>query len=166
MEIYAHLFTQLTPKRPLRSEAEKERRISNRWSGQSQHYLRNINNELEPSSLGKGNRDSVGTTDSTASEDDPPPPLPIKMREADYCNLPEELSSNQCPASGTLNNLNKSSGQWKNKLPTPTDDDVDSHSNKPPTPPPKPKRPIHSLQKIVLASNDVETSHVEDSSTA
>lgn len=150
-------FTQLTPKRPLRSEAEKERRMSNRWSGQSQHYLRNINNELE-TSLGKGNRDSVGTTDSTASEDDPPPPLPIKMREADYCNLPEELSSNQCLASSTLNNLNKSSGQWKNKLPTPTDDDLDSHSNKPPTPPPKPKRSINNLHKIVLASNDVEDS--------
>ncbi|XP_070151185.1 dedicator of cytokinesis protein 1 isoform X4 [Polyergus mexicanus] len=160
------LRQELTPKRPLRSEAEKERRMSNRWSGQSQHYLRNINNELEPSNLGKGNRDSVGTTDSTASEDDPPPPLPIKMREADYCNLPEDLSSNQCLASSTLNNLNKSSGLWKNKLPTPTDDDLDSHSNKPPTPPPKPKRPINSLHKIVFSSNDVETSHIEDSSSA
>lgn len=140
--------------------------MSNRWSGQSQHYLRNINNELEPSNLGKGNRDSVGTTDSTTSEDDPPPPLPIKMREADYCNLPEELSSNQCLASSTLNNLNKSSGLWKNKLPTPTDDDLDNHSNKPPTPPPKPKRPINNLHTIVLSSNDVETSYVEDSSTA
>ncbi|EFN73187.1 Dedicator of cytokinesis protein 1 [Camponotus floridanus] len=159
------LRQELTPKRPLRSEAEKERRMSNRWSGQSQHYLRNISNELEPSNLGKGNRDSVGTTDSTASEDDPPPPLPIKMREADYCNLPEELSSNQCLASSPLNNLNKSPGQWKNKLPTPTDDDLDSHSNKPPTPPPKPKRPINNLHKIVvLASNDDKD--VEDSSTA
>lgn len=139
--------------------------MSNRWSGQSQHYLRNISNELEPSNLGKGNRDSVGTTDSTASEDDPPPPLPIKMREADYCNLPEELSSNQCLGSSPLNNLNKSPGQWKNKLPTPTDDDLDSHSNKPPTPPPKPKRPINNLHKIVvLASNDDKD--VEDSSTA
>jgi len=135
--------------------------MSNRWSGQS-HYLRNINNG-ESSGLGKGNRDSVGTTDSTASEDDPPPPLPIKMREADYCNLPEELSTNRCAAA--LNNLNKSSGQWKNKLPTPTDDDVDNHS-KPPTPPPKPKRPIHNLNKNTLASTDVENSLVEDSSIA
>lgn len=151
----------LTPKRPLRSEVEKERRMSNRWSGQSQHYLRNINNGLEPSGLGKGNRDSVGTTDSTASEDDPPPPLPIKMREADYCNLPEELSTNRCAT--ILNNLNKSSG--KNKLPTPIDDDLDIHS-KPPTPPPKPKRTVHNLNKNTLASNDVENSLVEDSSTA
>lgn len=160
-----HVFElrqELTPKRPLRSEVEKERRMSNRWSGQS-HYLRNINNGLEPSGLGKGNRDSVGTTDSTASEDDPPPPLPIKMREADYCNLPEEVSTNRCAT--TLNNLNKSSGQWKNKLPTPTDDDVDSQA-KPPTPPPKPKRPIHNLNRNVLATNDVENSPVEDSSIA
>jgi len=140
---------------------EKERRISNRWSGQSQQYLRNTNNGMESSNLGKENRDSVGTTDSTASEDDPPPPLPIKMREADYCNLPEELSIQRC----AISNLNKTSGQWKNKLPTPTDDDLDIHS-KPPTPPPKPKRPIQNLSKIVISSGDIETSHIEDSSIA
>lgn len=159
------LRQELTPKRPLRSEVEKERRMSNRWSGQSQHYLRNANNGLDSGSLGKGNRDSVGTTDSTASEDDPPPPLPIKTREADYCNLPEELSSShhRCMTSG-LNNLNRSLEQWtKNKLPTPTDE-LDDHT-KPPTPPPKPKRPVHSLNKIVLSSNDVDNLH-EDSSTA
>ncbi|KAL0128381.1 hypothetical protein PUN28_003578 [Cardiocondyla obscurior] len=159
----AHVFElrqELTPKRPLRSEAEKERRMSNRWSGQS-HYLRSISNGLESSSLGKGNRDSVGTTDSTASEDDPPPPLPIKMREADYCNLPEELSTDRCTV--TLNNLNKSSGQLKNKLPTPTDNDVDGHS-KPPTPPPKPKRSTHNLNKNILASNN-DTLSVEESAT-
>lgn len=156
-------FAQLTPKRPLRSEVEKERRMSNRWSGQSQHYLRN-NNGMDSNYLGKGNRDSIGTTDSTTSEDDPPPPLPIKMREADYCNLPEDLSTNQCKVDN-INNLNKSPGQWKEKLPTPTDDDLDNHS-KPPTPPPKPKRPINNLTKIVLSSpNNVENSH-EDSSTA
>ncbi|XP_020283330.1 dedicator of cytokinesis protein 1 isoform X3 [Pseudomyrmex gracilis] len=158
------LRQELTPKRPLRSEVEKERRMSNRWSGQSQHYLRN-NNGMDSNYLGKGNRDSIGTTDSTASEDDPPPPLPIKMREADYCNLPEELSTNQCKVDN-MNNLNKSPGQWKEKLPTPTDDDLDNHS-KPPTPPPKPRRPINNLVKIVLSSpNNDENSHVEDSSTA
>lgn len=136
--------------------------MSNRWSGQS-HYLRNINNGLESSGLGKGNRDSVGTTDSTASEDDPPPPLPIKMREADYCNLPEELSADRSAA--VLNNLNKSSGQWKSKLPTPTDDDLDSHS-KPPTPPPKPKRSAHNANKNTLPSNDIESPSVEDLSAA
>lgn len=155
-----YIYIQLTPKRPLRSEVEKERRISNRWSGQSQHYLRNINNGLDSSGLGKGNRDSVGTTDSTASEDDPPPPLPVKTREADYCNLPEELSIHRCSAGG-LNNLNKGLGQWsKNKIPAPTDD-LDDHT-KPPTPPPKPKRPVHGFNKIMLSSTDIE--HLGDES--
>ncbi|XP_060824846.1 dedicator of cytokinesis protein 1 isoform X3 [Bombus pascuorum] len=145
------LRQELTPKRPLRSEVEKERRISNRLSGQSQHYLRNINNGMDSSSLGKGNRDSIGTTDSTASEDDPPPPLPMKTREADYCNLPEELPVQHC-GTGSLNNFNRSLGQWsKNKLPTPTDDlDIQT---KPPTPPPKPKRPPYSLNKLILPSD-------------
>ncbi|XP_034179814.1 dedicator of cytokinesis protein myoblast city isoform X2 [Osmia lignaria lignaria] len=145
------LRQELTPKRPLRSEVEKERRISNRLSGQSQHYLRNINNGIDSNSLGKGNRDSIGTTDSTASEDDLPPPLPVKTREADYCNLPEELSANYC-GTGSINSLNRSLGQWsKSKLPTPTDDlDVQT---KPPTPPPKPKRPPYSLNKLLLSSD-------------
>ncbi|XP_061941676.1 dedicator of cytokinesis protein 1 isoform X6 [Apis cerana] len=145
------LRQELTPKRPLRSEVEKERRISNRLSGQSQHYLRNINNGMDLSSLGKGNRDSIGTTDSTASEDDPPPPLPMKTREADYCNLPEELPI-QHYGTGSLNNFNRSLGQWsKNKLPTPTDDlDIQT---KPPTPPPKPKRPPYNLNKLILSSD-------------
>ncbi|XP_068977306.1 dedicator of cytokinesis protein 1 isoform X3 [Bombus flavifrons] len=145
------LRQELTPKRPLRSEVEKERRISNRLSGQSQHYLRNINNGMDSSSLGKGNRDSIGTTDSTASEDDPPPPLPMKTREADYCNLPEELPVQHCGTS-SVNNFNRSLGQWsKNKLPTPTDDlDIQT---KPPTPPPKPKRPPYSLNKLILSSD-------------
>ncbi|XP_043247936.1 dedicator of cytokinesis protein 1 isoform X3 [Colletes gigas] len=148
------LRQELTPKRPLRSEVEKERRISNRLSGQSQHYLRNVNNGTDSSSLGKGNRDSIGTTDSTASEDDPPPPLPVKTREADYCNLPEELPVVHC-GTGSLNNLNRPLGHWsKNKLPTPTDDlDVQT---KPPTPPPKPKRPPYSLNKLMLPTGDVD----------
>ncbi|XP_043512182.1 dedicator of cytokinesis protein 1 isoform X6 [Frieseomelitta varia] len=145
------LRQELTPKRPLRSEVEKERRISNRLSGQSQHYLRNINNGTDSSSLGKGNRDSIGTTDSTASEDDPPPPLPMKTREADYYNLPEELPVQHC-GTGSLNNFNRSLGHWsKNKLPTPTDDlDIQT---RPPTPPPKPKRPPYSLNKLILSSD-------------
>ncbi|XP_076229498.1 dedicator of cytokinesis protein myoblast city isoform X6 [Nomia melanderi] len=148
------LRQELTPKRPLRSEIEKERRISNRLSGQSQHYLRNVNNGMDSSSLGKGNRDSIGTTDSTASEDDPPPPLPVKTREADYCNLPDELPASHC-GTDSLNNLNRPLGHWtKNKLPTPTDDlDVQM---KPPTPPPKPKRPPYSLNKLMHPTGDVD----------
>ncbi|XP_014489472.1 PREDICTED: dedicator of cytokinesis protein 1 isoform X4 [Dinoponera quadriceps] len=161
------LRQELTPKRPLRSEVERERRVSNRWSGQSQHYLRNVNNGLDSGSLGKGNRDSVGTTDSTASEDDPPPPLPVKTREADYGNLSDELSSSHQSATGTPLSSLKSLGQWtKSKLPTPTDDHRDGHHSKPPTPPPKPKRPAYSVTTIVLSSNNDENSSLAEDSTA
>ncbi|KAL1137918.1 hypothetical protein AAG570_009613 [Ranatra chinensis] len=75
---------QLTPTRPLRSEVEKEKRLSRPPSGQFPTKLL-----LTPTT--NGNRDSIGTTDSTASEEDGiPPPLPAKLRsEADYCNLPD-----------------------------------------------------------------------------
>ena len=155
---------QLTPSRPLRSEAEKERRISSRWSGQSQHYLRNVNNGVDSPEF-KGNRDSIGTTDSTASEDDPPPPLPVKSREADYCNLPSDvLSVDSCPTSPTNSITNLTSPKLKCKLPAPLDSGDDSV--KPPPPPPKPKRPPpHNLTKISIPLNDTPDP-AQDSSAA
>lgn len=160
----------MTPKRPLRSEAEKERRLSNRWSGQSQNYLRSASNGLDTHSLGQGNRDSVGTTDSTASEDDPPPPLPLKTREVDYCNLTDDGTSfNYCSAASLSASLNRSVVyRTKNKMPIPLDS-LDGGSNgKPPTPPPKPKRPIYSATLIkapIISPSDLESSN-QDSSTA
>ncbi|XP_012257396.2 dedicator of cytokinesis protein 1 isoform X1 [Athalia rosae] len=157
------LTQELTPKRPLRSEVEKERRMSNRWSGQSHQYLRNISNGLEPSGLGKGNRDSVGTTDSTASEDDPPPPLPIKTRDPDYCNLPDDVvPCNQ--KSDILNNSNRPISQRiRSKPPAPPEPVV--HQSIPPTPPPKPKRPAHTIKRVVLSTIHTEI-FTDDSSTA
>ncbi|XP_014608633.1 PREDICTED: dedicator of cytokinesis protein 1 isoform X1 [Polistes canadensis] len=164
------LRQELTSKRPLRSEVEKERRISNRWSGQSQHYLRNTHNGSETNMFGReNNRDSVGTTDSTASEDDAPPPLPMKTREADYCNLPEEFNNDQRISSITENssNINKPFGQRiKSKLPTPTDDDDVENQTKPPTPPPKPKRPPHGFKNSVLSSSGIVDNLVQDNSPA
>ena len=50
--------------------------------------------------LNGNNRDSIGTTDSTASEEDLiPPPLPAKLRsEGDYCNLPDTETPVQPPS--------------------------------------------------------------------
>jgi dedicator of cytokinesis protein 1 len=157
---------QLTPKRPLRSEAEKERRLSNRWSGQSQSYLRSMSNGLDSHSLGKGNRDSIGTTDSTASEDDPPPPLPIKTREVDYCNLPDDGGSfNYCSSANLVGIGRPAVYRPKSKLPVPIDL-ADVHG-KPPTPPPKPKRAAHTIAKasVLVSPSDSESSN-QDSSTA
>ncbi|XP_050420571.1 dedicator of cytokinesis protein 1 isoform X2 [Adelges cooleyi] len=76
------LRQELTPKRPLRSEVEKERRLSRPNSGQFQFSKLPSMNSL--------NRDSLVTTDSTASDDDTPPPLPAKARESDYSNLSDK----------------------------------------------------------------------------
>lgn len=103
--------------------------------------------------FGKGNRDSVGTTDSTASEDDPPPPLPVKTREADYCNLPSEGPLDHCPTSPVNSIGNPLSPKLKSKIPAPLEG-AESHV-KPPPPPPKPKRPPpHGLTKIFIPTND------------
>ncbi|GFG33105.1 hypothetical protein Cfor_10663, partial [Coptotermes formosanus] len=93
------LRQELTPKRPLRSEVERGRRLSRPSSGQFQPSGR-ISTTAIPNARFNGssttpcsNRDSR-TTDSTASEEDMlPPPLPQKTRDVDYCNLPDEADS-------------------------------------------------------------------------
>lgn len=150
----------MTPSRPLRSEAEREKRASSRWSGQSQYRLKNIDIGFESPELGKGNRDSIGTTDSTTSEDDQPPPLPVKTREADYCNLPLDSSSSHYEISPLLSNIGylrspksrlhlslDGAGGIENPAPPPLP---------PPLPPPsKPnKNPMDSVSKSLDTLND------------
>ncbi|XP_014208352.1 dedicator of cytokinesis protein 1 isoform X2 [Copidosoma floridanum] len=164
------LRQELKPKRPLRSEAEKERRLSNRLSGQSQTYLRSTSNGLDAHSQGQGNRDSIGTTDSTASEDDPPPPLPLKTREVDYCNLSEDSTSFNYCSTATLTAIrNTVVYRTKNKMPVPSTLDIVDDGSKPPTPPPKPKRPIRAMVSLIktplISPSDSESSN-QDSSTA
>nr|CAD7442415.1 unnamed protein product [Timema bartmani] len=70
-----------------------------------------------------------GTTDSTASEEDgAPPPLPQKTREADYCNLPDDVDreseSIRAPATPRI----------RNKPPPPPEP---LEGSTPPHPPPK-----------------------------
>ncbi|XP_034240436.1 dedicator of cytokinesis protein 1 isoform X3 [Thrips palmi] len=97
------LRQELTPQRPLRSEVEREKRLSlsRPSSGQfTPSVTPSIGGQSGSHSGTSSNRDSVGTT----SEDDgAPPPLPLKVRdasldtsldrsidvdaEADYCNL-------------------------------------------------------------------------------
>lgn len=105
---------QLTPKRPLRSEVEREKRLSRPTSIIASNTSIRGNNTGDAISLSgeSSNRNSIGnfltngsiecssdpiflisisvTTDSTASEDDSiPPPLPAKTRDSnDYSNLP------------------------------------------------------------------------------
>ncbi|XP_069695130.1 dedicator of cytokinesis protein 1 isoform X2 [Periplaneta americana] len=127
------LRQELTPKRPLRSEVERERRLSRPSSGQfqqSSRFTTILNTRFNgSSSLPGSNRDSIGTTDSTASEEDAiPPPLPQKTREADYCNLPDE-------ADATVSESLKppTTPRVRNKPPPPEP----VEKGPPPTPPPK-----------------------------
>ncbi|GLG95600.1 uncharacterized protein GBIM_02534 [Gryllus bimaculatus] len=122
------LRQELTPKRPLRSEIERERRLSRTSSGHFSIKSSPSTSTLRFNGTIPGNRDSIGTTDSTASEEDAiPPPLPQKVREADYCNLPGDTDvpceSTQPPSTPKV--------RTKPPPPEPVED------SRPPTPPPK-----------------------------
>ncbi|XP_025835960.1 dedicator of cytokinesis protein 1 [Agrilus planipennis] len=140
------LRQELTPKRPLRSEVEREKRLSRPTSGQfSRPSSLTITLTTCSSSGNSSNRDSIGTTDSSVSEEDPvPPPLPAKVKEVDYYNISNNNNINN-------NNYNSSASEnisflynYRNSLrtvmnhtilsPDPIDD------GPPPTPPPKPPK--------------------------
>ncbi|KAH0557836.1 dedicator of cytokinesis protein 2 isoform X1 [Cotesia glomerata] len=145
------LRQQLKASRPLRSEAEKERRVSSRWSLQSQSYIRNSQDDQTDSNDShdqKINRDSVGTTDSTASEEDLPPPLPMKMRETDYCSFSSQISTDYYTSSANIKSIISESLDIK--LMSASIDDSFDNLSKPPTPPPKPK-----VNRALLNSNSL-----------
>lgn len=77
------LRQELTPQRPLRSEVEREKRLSlsRPTSGQfTQSASASVGGQSGSHSGTSSNRDSIGTT----SEDDGiPPPLPLKVRDVD-----------------------------------------------------------------------------------
>ncbi|XP_049862449.1 dedicator of cytokinesis protein 1 isoform X3 [Schistocerca gregaria] len=125
------LHQELTPKRPLRSEVEKERRLSRPSSGQFVPGKFGTSYKFNSSGT-SSNRDSVGTTDSTASEEDMvPPPLPMKVRnEPDYCNLPD-TGEVESETKHTLPSVPRVDPKPP-RIPEPTD-----RNTPPPTPPPK-----------------------------
>ncbi|XP_017782334.1 PREDICTED: dedicator of cytokinesis protein 1 isoform X3 [Nicrophorus vespilloides] len=126
------LRQELTSKRPLRSEVEKEKRLSRPSSGQysSRPSSLSLTMRAASSSGTSSNRDSI---DSSVSEEDLPPPLPMKLRESEsnFNNI-NVLSSN---VTQTINELN-SVMYAKNLL------HIAEKENgaKPPTPPPKPPK--------------------------
>ncbi|KAK9692481.1 DHR-2, Lobe A [Popillia japonica] len=132
------LRQELTPQRPLRSEIEKEKRLSRPNSGQ---YSRppSISLNMPPaySSGNSSNRDSIGTTDSSISEEDlVPPPLPLKSREVDYCNLPLPPGGNQ---SFLYSHRSSIKSFMSGDKPLSESEQV-KVSESPPTPPPKPPK--------------------------
>lgn len=74
----------------------------------------------------------LGTTESTTSEEDQiPPPLPAKQREADYCNLPDQydrVKSASVPSTPLV---------WNKSVHPEFERNNDISIGRPPTPPPK-----------------------------
>lgn len=116
----------------MRSEVEKEKRLSRPSSGQfsSRSSSTSVTLRGTGSSGSSSNRDSVGTTDSSVSEEDVvPPPIPVKQRSGDYCNLP--TNSENTSFLYSQRNSTRTSIQVTMEC---NFDDV------PPTPPPKPPK--------------------------
>ncbi|KAH8278766.1 hypothetical protein KR018_008948, partial [Drosophila ironensis] len=155
-----HVLTEeLTPKRPLRSEKEKERRLSRPSSIATP--TASIKNFPDTRSLSESsNRNSVETTDSTSEEDIRPPPLPAKSRDStDFSSL----SNMDWPSNGyaMIGNLSNTSNCSISSTTTLTKTSITKTSStyeylqatnfsvvntlegskpRPPTPPPKPSR--------------------------
>ncbi|XP_056641342.1 dedicator of cytokinesis protein 1 isoform X3 [Diorhabda sublineata] len=136
------LTQELHPKRPLRSEVEKEKRLSRPSSGQySRPNSVSITIRGAGSSGTSSNRDSIGTTDSSISEEDAiPPPLPAKHnRDSENSNTFSNYNENYSFLySHRASNL-------RNTL-TFAEENVEMELSKtPPTPPPKPpKKPNYT----------------------
>ncbi|CAG9857501.1 unnamed protein product [Phyllotreta striolata] len=130
------LTQELHPKRPLRSEVEREKRLSRPTSGQySRPNSLSINIRGAGSSGTSSNRDSIGTTDSSISEEDlVPPPLPVKHRDSENC------SNNNAPFNESFLYSHRNSA-LKDTLAIRTDECLEAvAANVPPTPPPKPPK--------------------------
>ncbi|KAK9873197.1 hypothetical protein WA026_021430 [Henosepilachna vigintioctopunctata] len=139
---FFELTQELTPKRPLRSEVEKEKRLSRPPSGQFGRP-NSVNSVLRgaSSSGASSNRDSVGTTDSSISEEDViPPPIPVKLRGEcnDYCNL-----ENSSFLYSTRN-----SRRITTNMQLPMSSEPQNDIDVPPIPPPKP--PKNKNKSIIL----------------
>ncbi|CRL05400.1 CLUMA_CG018000, isoform B [Clunio marinus] len=154
------LTEELTPKRPLRSEAEKEKRLSRT---QSLVTTSNVStSKIDNASMSgesSNSRNSIITTDSQTSEEDlVPPPLPIKHRDSEYGNVHEDskftkvkvlddlttesfLVSSDQPRKGIVaaaNNHYEILSLKSRDVVSP--DEVKSSKKNPPAPPPKPTR--------------------------
>ncbi|EDV94993.1 dedicator of cytokinesis protein 1 isoform X2 [Drosophila grimshawi] len=149
------LTEELTPKRPLRSEKEKERRLSRPASIATP--TASIKNFADTRSLSEGsNRNSVETTDSTSEEDLRPPPLPAKTRDStDFSSLTHSLDWNpngySMLSNVSINTSNIISSMTTTMTKTSitntsyeyveaTNFSIDPSKPRPPTPPPKPSR--------------------------
>ncbi|XP_066248093.1 dedicator of cytokinesis protein 1 isoform X1 [Euwallacea similis] len=136
------LTQELHSTRPLRSEIEKEKRLSRPSSGQfSRPGSVNLQLRGTNSSGTSSNRDSMGTTDSNISEEDLlPPPLPAKYKDsiADFSNL--AINENLSFLHSRSSSVSRYSYQITRDASS-TNEEIDADDNDiPPSPPPKPPK--------------------------
>lgn len=160
----------MTPKRPLRSEKEKEKRLSRPASIATPTASIKGYSVAETQSLSgaeSSNRNSVNTTDSNSEEDLQPPPLPAKTRDStDFSNLNHSLSWNATKMTENILNIDKQaiSATGTNSIINTSYEYVDTRNfivnnitdallnikydkhRRPPTPPPKPSRNSKNIQ--------------------
>ncbi|XP_055696670.1 dedicator of cytokinesis protein 1 isoform X2 [Lutzomyia longipalpis] len=150
--LVVELTEELTPKRPLRSEIERERRLSRTASIVTPtNSIKGLPGDSNSVSDEESNRNSIVTTDSTASDEDQiPPPLPAKTRDStDYSNLPNDDSN--CGAHPRQNIRSAISNKPLPQLPIVVNVNYEyvearnfcignDERKRPPTPPPKPTR--------------------------
>ncbi|XP_034662928.1 dedicator of cytokinesis protein 1 isoform X1 [Drosophila subobscura] len=161
-----HVLTEeLTPKRPLRSEKDKERRHSRPASiATPTASIKNFPNDTRSLSE-SSNRNSVETTDSTSEEDIRPPPLPAKTRDStDFTSLSHNMDwtpngyamlSTQTSFTSNSSSTGTSTTMTKTSITNNTYEYLeatnfslvgavaaspDGNKPRPPTPPPKPSR--------------------------
>ncbi|XP_065074251.1 dedicator of cytokinesis protein 1 isoform X2 [Ochlerotatus camptorhynchus] len=156
------LTEELHPKRPLRSEVEKEKRNSRPPSVVTPTLsIKTLTSGGDTNSIGSAesssNRNSIITNDSTTSEEDlVPPPLPMKTRDSDYSNLPlndsalhrrltvasHYVSCKPLPPIPTTVAINSSYDvvEMRNNSVIMIGSPIYDERKRPPTPPPKPAR--------------------------
>ncbi|XP_004537877.1 dedicator of cytokinesis protein 1 isoform X3 [Ceratitis capitata] len=154
------LTQELTAKRPLRSEKEKERRMSRPASIATPTSGMKGFSSTDAHSLSgadSSNRNSVDTTDSTSEEDLIPPPLPAKTRDStDFSSFTYSMdwNPNNFPSLSPLNaNINTITTNTTTTIQRTQHNSITNSSyeyvearnfvlseKRPPTPPPKPSR--------------------------
>ncbi|XP_067619455.1 dedicator of cytokinesis protein 1 isoform X2 [Eurosta solidaginis] len=151
------LTQELTTKRPLRSEKEKERRLSRPASIATPTTGMKGFSSTDAHSLSgadSSNRNSVDTTDSTSEEDLIPPPLPAKTRDStDFSSFTYSIDWNpnnfpMSPLSTSTITTTTSTIIQQTQLNSITNNNyeyVEARNivlaeKRPPTPPPKPSR--------------------------
>ncbi|XP_076266832.1 dedicator of cytokinesis protein myoblast city isoform X3 [Rhynchophorus ferrugineus] len=129
------LREELHSKRPLRSEIEKEKRLSRPSSGQfSRLNSMSLQIRSTNSSGNSSNRNSAGTTDSSVSEEDLcPPPLPAKQKDINVDMASLTINEN-------ISFLHMRSSFRRSFQIT---EAVNTIKDVPPSPPPKPPKNRH-----------------------